>query len=166
MNTQLTAFSLYTSLDWTILTIVIVSLYLSFSRGLIQEVFSFFNWFIAFMLAKSYAYNVGALFPFPTELLQTMAGFFAIFLFVWLTLLAFQYSFELIVGVLYLSWINRLGGMLFGALRALMIICIILMVGKWLSWHDRDAFQYSQLKPHVELLAKDIAKTFKIKFLG
>jgi len=119
---------MYTLFD---LVVVIVVGLLGFSglrRGLIEEALKLIGFIFASYLAVRY-YALGVLlikniFSF-SEGIQTVIGFIIVFLIVYLSIQLISALLKRIVRTLNLAWLDRLAGLGFGAIKAILVMSIV-----------------------------------------
>ena len=131
-----------TSFDYVVLGIIGLSIFFSIMRGLVREVLALVGWVAAFFVAKTYTLELAPLLPkaIPTETLQYLAAFVILFLATLLIASLLAIALSQIFNKVGLSVVDRGLGALFGALRGLFIVSILVFLGgltdlpKTLSW--------------------------------
>jgi len=119
-----------TGFDYAVLAIVGVSVLLSIMRGFVREVLALISWVAAFIVARLYALELVPLLPeaIPSEELKMLAAFLIVFLstllFCSLLAIALSHIFKR-VG---LGWIDRGLGAVFGVLRGVLVVCILVLL--------------------------------------
>lgn len=119
-----------TIFDYAVLVIIGLSIILSVMRGLVAEVLSIAGWVAAFFVAKSYTSEILPMMPLdiPTESLRVLAAFLVLFLATLLVATLLAIALSAILKKIGLGWLNRLLGALFGIVRGLLIVCIIVFL--------------------------------------
>ncbi len=119
---------MYTLFD---LVVVIVVGLLGFSglrRGLIEEALKLIGFIFASYLAVRY-YVLGVLLIKDifsvSEGIQTVIGFIIVFLIVYLSIQLISALLKRIIRTLNLAWLDRLAGLGFGALKAILVMSIV-----------------------------------------
>jgi len=119
-----------TIFDYAVLVIIGLSIILSVMRGLVAEVLSIAGWVAAFFVAKTYTSEMLPMMPLdiPTESLRVLAAFLVLFLATLLVATLLAIALSAILKKIGLGWLNRLLGALFGIVRGLLIVCIIVFL--------------------------------------
>ena len=119
-----------TSFDYIALAIVGLSIFVSMMRGFAREVLALIGWVAAFFVAKTYTLELAALLPkaIPTETLQYLAGFIILFLATLLISSLLAIALSQIFQKVGLSWIDRGLGAIFGILRGVMVVGVIVFL--------------------------------------
>ena len=140
-------------LDWVLAVIILISTIIGVSRGMVREIFALIGWVAAFFVSLYYAGDVAQKLP-----LETVGPMLKMFLAVVLIVIACVFAAGLIGKLLrhILSSISigaedRLLGCLFGFLRGVLIVGLLVYLGgstefvsKQIWWKD------SNLVPYVE----------------
>lgn len=149
--------------DWSILAILGVSVVISVVRGFVREAMSLAVWVAAFVLAMLFHEKLAVWYTnlISTPSIRYMAAWITLFIAVLLVGGLVNYLLGKLVQATGLSGTDRLLGMLFGAVRGLIIVMAILIllpsivpVEKDLWWHE------SRLIPRFlefESWARDVA---------
>lgn len=132
--------------DISILVILVLSTVFGVMRGFVREALSLVVWVLAFWLAIHFAVDVGAYFAnyIETPSVRVAVGFISILL---AALIVGGLINRLISGLLRtagLGGIDRLLGILFGFLRAILIIAVLLFLMSFMatgeSWWKESLF--------------------------
>lgn len=140
-------------LDWILCVILLISTIIGVSRGMVREIFALIGWVAAFFCSLYYSGDVAQMLP-----LNTVGPMVKMFLAVVLIVIACVFAAGLVGKILrkILSSISigaedRILGCLFGFLRGLLIVGILVYLGgatefvsKQVWWKD------SQMVPYVE----------------
>ncbi|MGE0114059.1 MAG: CvpA family protein [Steroidobacteraceae bacterium] len=137
-------------IDYLILTVLLISLFLGFFRGFLGEAISLISWLGGLWLAWHYAYvvepHLGGLIAQPP--LNTWAArtivLVAVLLTGWLvngivTYFAHQSGISLML--------DRLLGTLFGVIRGMVLISVAVMLGRQVQLERTDWWQHSRFMP-------------------
>lgn len=94
------------------------------------EVLSIAGWIAAFVVAKTYTSEMLPMMPqtIPTESLRVLAAFLVLFLATLLVATLLAIALSAILKKIGLGWLNRLLGAVFGIVRGLLIVCIIVFL--------------------------------------
>lgn len=119
-----------TAFDYTVLTILGLSIIFSVMRGLVKEVLSILAWFVAFYVGRTYTDQMLPLIPadLPSESLRTLAAFLVLFLATLLLASLLAIAISAIFKKIGLGWLNRVLGAVFGVLRGVLIVCILVLL--------------------------------------
>ena len=148
--------------DWALIAIIFLSVVVGLLRGLILEVFSIVIWVLAIGLAFRFsgiaASWVSAWVTIPEA--QVLIGFVGILV---VTLMVGGLAVWLIgklVNSTGLSGTDRMLGLLFGLVRGVIIIVLILLISRFTPFPQSDWWKNSVLVPHFEQVAE-----YSIKWL-
>ncbi len=119
-----------TSFDYAVLTIVGLSVIFSVMRGMAREVIAILGWVAAFYVARTYTNQLLPMMPadIPTESLRVLAAFLLLFLATLLLASLLGIAISAIFKKIGLGWLNRLLGALFGTVRGLLIVCVLVFL--------------------------------------
>jgi membrane protein required for colicin V production len=119
-----------TSFDYAVLTIVGLSVIFSVMRGMVREVLAILGWVAAFYVGRTYTNQLLPLMPadIPTEPLRVLAAFLVLFLATLLLASLLGIAISAIFKKIGLGWLNRLLGALFGVVRGLLIVCVLVFL--------------------------------------
>lgn len=119
-----------TSFDYIVLTILGLSVIFSVMRGMVREVLSILGWVAAFYVGRTYADQLLPMMPvdIPTESLRVLAAFLVLFLSTLLIASILGVILSAIVSKIGLGWFNRSLGALFGVLRGILIVCVVVFL--------------------------------------
>jgi membrane protein required for colicin V production len=160
-----------TSFDYAVLAILGLSILLSMMRGLIREVLALASWIVAFFVAKTYTLELAPLLPdtIPSEALKFLAAFIILFLATLLVCSLLAIALSQIFKKVGLSWLDRGLGAVFGLVRGVLILMVLVFLAGLTSlpkdarW--RNAMFSSPLEAMVigvlPWLPRDIAKHVK-----
>jgi membrane protein required for colicin V production len=135
--------------DWFIIGILVVSCFFGLVRGFVREALSLVIWILAALGARIFTASLEPIFTFiETPSLRTLTAFLSIFFGILLLGAIAQYFIGTLIKVSGLSFIDRTLGIGFGALRAWVLIMILLLVAlKLTNLHQDPWWQQSQLIP-------------------
>lgn len=144
-----------TGFDYLILAILVVSILLSISRGVVREVLSLASWIIAFMVANSFAARFAPMLPSTIggESLRILLAFVALFL---ATLVAMSLV-TLLTSALFrtvgLGFADRFFGSLFGFIRGLVVVLVIVLAAGLTALPQEPFWRKAALSKHLEAAA-------------
>ncbi len=118
-----------TIFDYAVLGVLAVSMLLSVMRGAVRELLSLAGWVVAFMAAKSLAANFAPLLPasIEDESLRMSVAFVAIFLAALLAMGLVAMLASAMIKTVGLGLVDRLLGSLFGLVRGLLIVLLVVL---------------------------------------
>ncbi len=144
--------------DIAILAIVAASLSIGLVRGFIREILSLFSWLGALWIAYTNA-NAGASYlenyitQLPFRVIVAFAGIFVISLIIFSIVSHLLYRLLAVAGI---SGIDRSLGLLFGLLRGVVIVALLIVVAAFMDFTSQPWWQESLLVdyfiPVIELI--------------
>jgi len=119
-----------TIFDYAVLTIIGLSVIFSVMRGAVREVLAIAGWVAAFYVARTYTSELLPMMPadIPSESLRIVAAFLVLFLATLLLTTLLAIAISAVFKKVGLGWLNRLLGALFGVLRGLLIVCVVVFL--------------------------------------
>ncbi len=144
-----------TVFDYVVSGIFIVSVILSILRGFVREGLSIAGWIVAFIAASSYASVMERFLPVEIvgETLRNAIAFVVTFLAVLLiTALATMLLSALIKGI-GLGFIDRLLGSVFGFIRALVIVILLVLMAGLTTIPSQGFWHQAALSRPLEAIA-------------
>ncbi len=147
-----------TAFDYVVFSIFIVSIVLSIIRGFIRETLSIAGWIVAFIIAGAYASYFEQFIPaeITGDALRFSIAFVLAFLSVLLmTALVTMLLITLIKGI-GLGFIDRLLGSVFGFLRALIIVTLIVLIAGLTTIPSQGFWQQAVLSRPLEVIAMHV----------
>lgn len=147
-----------TLIDYIILSIIGISAFVGFLRGLIREAISLFVWLSALWVAWRYFRDLSAYLPYWIESQSIRYGIAAIILFLLVLILGgmFGIMLGLIMDKSGLSNMDQLLGLLFGTLRGLVLVMILVLLGSLTSFPKDLWWQHSRLLIPMQRIALGI----------
>jgi len=142
--------------DIVILAILAISLLVGFFRGFVKEALSIVTWVVSIWLALRFYKEAGEFFSglIGQEFLRNIAGFAAIFIASLMVLSMVSFLVGKIVSKTGIKGTDRVLGFIFGFVRAVLIIVLILFFGRAVSM-DR-IWQESKLVPYFNPIVEVI----------
>lgn len=145
----------FNGLDWAIVTIVLVSTLISLKRGFIKESLSLVIWVLAFVVALVFYPEVSV--RLQTEIdsasLRKLVSILILFVGTLLVGSLFLYVVGRLVVFTGLSGLDRVLGLVFGALRGVVIVVFVMIGLQALLPVQQEAWwHYSVLVPHFSQL--------------
>jgi len=147
------------TVDYMLIAIVVISVVIGALRGFLREAVSLVTWVVAFVLAWQFgstlAPHLGAwLAQYPGPLTWTARGI--IFIAVLLIGAVIGGLLGHFVRLSIFSTLDRFLGMLFGALRGVVAIGMLVILGQLLRMDAEDWWHTSVLIPHAEWIANGL----------
>lgn len=136
--------------DAAIVIIVLVSLTIGLFRGFIREVLSLFSWIAAIWIAVTYAV-IGATYleSYIDQLpLRIAAAFTGIFVVALILISMFSHLIYKILSITGISGVDRSLGTLFGLMRGVIIVSVLILVATFMNlisepwWHGSLLVNY------------------------
>lgn len=145
-----------TSFDYAVLAIIGISIVVSMMRGAIKELLALFGWVAAFYIAKTYSSQLAPLLPvgIPTEALKTLAAFLILLVAVLFLNSLFSVAVSSIVSKIGFGWLNRFLGVIFGFMKGLLIVCVMVLLAGLTSFPKEKMWTDAMLSSPLEVLVK------------
>lgn len=144
---------MFNGTDWLIIAILAISSLISLKRGFVKEALSLCIWLFAFLLASGLTPMVAPILSAYIEAvsLQEMAAFALIFVSTLVIGGMISYTLGTLIKMTGLSGTDRLLGILFGGLRGLILIMVLVMYLPKVASVEQDIWwQRSVLIPHFQ----------------
>jgi membrane protein required for colicin V production len=154
------------SLDIIFLVLIGVSVIYSFIRGLVREVFSFLAIILGFFGA-SHAYLPVANWLrkwMGNETVAQVLGFAILFILIALCLGLLGRFLSRLIKKMDLGWVDRLAGGVFGLLKALLLVAIILLVLTASLPSRSKVVSESRVSPVVLTITRQLSYLVPVKF--
>lgn len=165
-----------TGFDIAVLVVVLFSALLGLWRGVIREVFALGAWVAAIVCMFLFGARVAQALPMlqltaETAWLRSLAGYALVFVGVFVSLSVIGFVISRLVKAVGLSFIDRALGMMFGVLRGLLIVVLLVLVAGATSLPSyawwRDSMTARPLATIAAILRSklpdDLAKRFKFQ---
>ncbi|GLR64939.1 CvpA family protein [Marinospirillum insulare] len=139
-------------IDIGILVIVFASVLLAFWKGFVQQAISLAGWVVALLAARLLGKELAPLFGsiVTDPKIQLAVAYVVIVLVVILATKVVSSAFGTLVQKIGLGYLDRLLGILFGGLRGLIIVVLLVAVFSLTGLREGAAWQESQLLPYME----------------
>lgn len=145
-------------LDVLLIIFFSISILIGIYRGLVKEVLSIGSWVLAGLVAFKFGEQAAVFIkPYikqePLDLAIAYVGVFII------ALILFSIVSHLVSQLFAssgMSGIDRSLGSIFGALRAAVIVAVLVLVGRFMAMDQQQWWTESQLLPHAEPLVEAI----------
>ena len=145
-----------TSFDYTVLLIIGISIVVSMMRGAVREVLAIMGWLAAIYVAKTYATQLIPLLPadIPTEALKILAAHIIVFFAVLLVASLLTIALSSLIKKIGLNWLNRGIGAVFGFVRGLLIVCVLVFLAGLTSFPKDARWTNAMFSSPLEALVK------------
>jgi membrane protein required for colicin V production len=157
--------------DIAIVVVLAVSLLIGLFRGFIREILSLFSWLGAIWIAYNFATEAaGYLEPFIDQPpLRVVAGFAGIFITALISFSIVSYLLYRLLSIAGVSGIDRSLGSLFGLIRGLVIVAVLILAANFMDFSTQPWWKDSLLVVYFDpitefirsLLPAEIAKYVK-----
>jgi membrane protein required for colicin V production len=147
-----------TVFDYTVLVIIGISILISLMRGAVREILSLLGWVLAFYVARTYAFQVVPLLPYgiPSEKLKMLAAFIIVFLSVLLITSLIAIALSGLLKEIGLGWLNRLLGGVFGFLRGLLVVTVLMILAGMTQLPKDERWTNAMFSAPLEALVKTV----------
>jgi membrane protein required for colicin V production len=144
-----------TVFDYAVLITIGLSVLLSVIRGLVREVLALLAWVAAFLAATLFGGKLAMLMPaqIPSAELRLLAGFAGIFFAVLLLMSLLAMAVSRRVKGAGLGVEDRLLGGLFGLMRGLMIVMVLVLLAGLTALPKEPVWRNAVLRPPLQTLA-------------
>lgn len=146
-----------TGFDFTVIAILLVSLLLGLWRGLVYEALSLAGWPIAFVLSRLFAGSVAPMMPGSQETMRMALAYVVVFVAVLIVWSVLAWLLSKLVKAVGLGWLDRSLGAVFGILRGVLVIIVVVWLAGLTSIPEQPFWRSaktSRAAEDVALLAK------------
>jgi len=142
-------------IDWALIAVIGLSVVVGLWRGFVREVFSVFVWAVAIWVAFRYSGIAAGWLEAWVDLpsARAIAGFTGLLLVTLVLGGLAGWLLGKIVDSTGLGGTDRMIGMLFGLLRGLVIVVVLMLVARFTPFPQDPWWQQSRLLPYFERLA-------------
>lgn len=147
-----------TGFDYAVIGIMLISLALGLWRGLIYEVLSLLGWPLAFVLSRQFAASFAPMLPVTQDTARIALAYALVFiaaLIVWAMLV---WVFSRLVKAVGLGVLDSMLGGLFGVLRGVLVILILVWLAGTSSIPEQAFWREAKFSQHAE----DVAMLTKV----
>lgn len=143
-------------IDILALAVVLACIFLSMMRGVITEVTSLLTWIVAFLIAKWFAVSFAeiAFRSIEPQALAVAMSFVLLFLAAWLVQRLMRSLLTAMVSAVGLGGINRFLGGVFGAIKGILVVTLVVMVCSFTDLPETKDWKESYSVPYFETLAQ------------
>ncbi len=146
-------------IDWTILVILLISALFGFIRGMVREAVALITWIGAIMLGRLFAPEIAELFStyIEQETVRISLAFVAIAIVVMVAGSIFSRAANQLVSASGFGGFNRFLGLIFGGLRGVAILLIIVTLMSLTPLVEEPWWTQSEFIPMLEELRDQAA---------
>lgn len=143
-----------TVFDYAVLGVIGFSILLGLMRGFVRESLDLAGWVAAFLAARTFGVQAAALLAdyLPNENLRLVAGFLAVFLLALLLAGLLAAGLSEVVKKVGLGMLDRMLGLVFGCLRGVLIVSVLVLLGGMTSLPQRQEWRDAAFSPPLEAL--------------
>ncbi len=142
-------------IDYTILGIIFFSSLISVSRGFVREALSLLIWFGAFFIARSFYPLLALHLHFQDETIRNAASIAILFVSTLVVGAAVNNVMGHLVSRTGLSGTDRVLGIVFGAVRGILIVsAIVFFLDAFTQFSDSSVWRQSELIPQLGIVIK------------
>lgn len=152
--------------DITVVAIILISALISLFRGFVREVLSLLAWIAAFWIASRTARPTAAMLePYvDVEVARIVLAFIAIMVGVLLLVGIINYLIGRLLDKTGLSGPDRLLGLIFGGLRGVAIVAIVVFIAGLTQLPGAPWWQEARLLPPFEVIALTAVDWLPVEF--
>ena len=149
-------------IDIIILAIIALSVVVSFIRGSIKEILSVVTWVAAIFFAVSFSSSISVLLVKYTSnsTVRSLISIVIIFVAVFLLGYALNSIFSFIISKTGLGPFDRILGMVFGFVRGLLIVTVVIFLANRTSFNNTSYWKQSEFAPDFVGLAEWLHQQF------
>ncbi len=147
-----------TTFDYTILTVVGISMLLGVMRGLVREALNLLAWVAAFWVANAYTADIARMLPqaIPSESLRFLAAFVMLFLGALLLMSLVTITLAELVKSLGLGSYDKGLGAVFGLARGMLIVLTLVLLAGMTGLPHQGFWRNAMFSAPLEALAVSV----------
>lgn len=142
-----------TGFDYAVIGIMLISLLLGIWRGLIYEVLSLLGWPIAFFLSRTFAGKVESLLPVGQAEIRTALAYVLVFIAALIVWGLIVWLITSLVKAAGMGVLDSILGSLFGVLRGILVILVLVWLAGLSSFPERDIWTQAKTSSVAENVA-------------
>ena len=144
-----------TGFDFVVIGIVALSVLVGLMRGVVKEILSLAAWVLAFVVAKTFATTAADVMPsfINNPALRYLAGFILVFIVVMALAMLLSLLLSESLKALGLGVVDRVLGVLFGFLRGMVIVTILVLLAGLTQLPKTEVWRHALLSGTFETLA-------------
>nr|WP_314627590.1 CvpA family protein [uncultured Noviherbaspirillum sp.] len=147
-----------TLFDYLTLFVLVASIIISTSRGVVREVLSLASWVAAFMVANLYGETLAQLLPdmVPGALTRLIIAFVLLFIGTRLLMGLLILMCESLIKASGLSFVDRSLGSVFGLARGMLIVLVTVILCGMTAIPQQPFWKDAMLSPYAESAARSV----------
>ena len=147
-----------TLFDYLTLFVLVASVIISTTRGVVREVLSLASWVAAFMVANLYGETLAQLLPdvVPGALTRLIVAFVVLFIGTRLLMGLLMLMCESLVKASGLSFLDRSLGSIFGFARGLLVVLVTVILCGMTGIPQQPFWKDAMLSPYAESAARSV----------
>ncbi len=147
-----------TSFDYAVLLVIGLSVLLSVMRGVVREILALLSWVAAFWIANTFCVQLVPLLPatIPNESLRYLAAFVILFLVSLLAMSLITITLSELIKNLGLKPADRMLGALFGLVRGMLIVLVIVLVAGLTALPHQSFWRNAMFSAPLEAVAQQV----------
>ncbi len=147
-----------TWVDYAVLAIIGISVLFSIIHGLVRELMALAAWIVAFIAAQLYAAEIAPFMPaaISSPALRVLGAFLAVFLAVLIAMSLLAAIISRLVKSAGLGALDRLLGAVFGFVRGLAIVMLVVLLAGLTMLPRQPAWRHAMFSAPLEALANVI----------
>ena len=148
-------------IDWIVIAVVLISSAVGMMKGFVKEALSLTSWIAAFVIARFLSGNLSTLLVdfITTPSVRWIVSFVILFAGTIVVGAMINHLVAEMVRLTGLGSTDKLFGMVFGAVRGIVILVAVVYLLQYTSVPQDPWWQSSSFLPHLELLADWARKT-------
>ena len=147
-----------TLFDYLTLFVLVASVIISTTRGVVREVLSLASWVAAFMVANLYGETLAQLLPdvVPGALTRLIVAFVVLFIGTRLLMGLLMLMCESLIKASGLSFLDRSLGSVFGFARGLLVVLVTVILCGMTGIPQQPFWKDAMLSPYAESAARSV----------
>jgi len=145
-----------TAFDYAVLIIVGFSILLSVMRGMLRELLALLSWVVAFWVGNIFSVQLAPMLPaaIPNDALRYLAAFVILFALTLLVMSLITIALSETIKALGLGPADRLLGTVFGLLRGMLIVTILVLLSGLTSLPHQPFWRNAMFSAPLEAVAQ------------
>jgi membrane protein required for colicin V production len=143
-----------TAFDYAVIAVILLSAGLGIWRGFVYEIFALGAWITGIVCAVVFGQKVATWFTFNVEeWLKIVAAYVLVFIAVFIVVSVTGFIFTKIIRAVGLSPVDRGLGAMFGVVRGVLIVTVVVFIASFSSLKQSDWWQQSASARPFEVMA-------------